>query len=239
MMEGGHETREPSNINAEQALLGCILFDNAALGLVSGQVTAEHFHEGLHARLFSAMAEYIDKGRLAEPIILMEQFRGDVAFQEMGGLRYLADLVDWAPPTSSAEHFASIVRDMAMRRALVALCGEIGAAARDSAILTADGVLEALESSAATIARRSGVSSLASPIGLGAMEMIDEHIPGVSVGLECLDRITGGIQQDQVWIIGGRTDDPDLVLLDGEVDRPAVPWPGNRAVWARRPDVLP
>jgi replicative DNA helicase len=48
------------------------------------------------------MEEHIRKGQLAEPIVLMERFKRDPAFEELGGLRYLADLVDRAPPAANA-----------------------------------------------------------------------------------------------------------------------------------------
>ena len=91
-----HPNHTPSNIEAEQALLGAVLFDNAAYERLSDQLKAQHFHEPFHQRLFAAMEEYIRKGQLAEPIVLMERFRRDPAFEELGGLRYLADLVDRA-----------------------------------------------------------------------------------------------------------------------------------------------
>ena len=90
----------PHNLDAEQALLGAILFDNAAYERLSDRLQARHFHEPFHQRLFAAMEEHIRKGQLAEPIMLMERFRRDPAFDDLGGLRYLADMVDRAPPAN-------------------------------------------------------------------------------------------------------------------------------------------
>ena len=55
----------PSNIEAEQALLGAILFDNAAYERLSDNLKGHHFYEPFHARLFEAMEDYIRKGMLA------------------------------------------------------------------------------------------------------------------------------------------------------------------------------
>jgi replicative DNA helicase len=92
----------PANIEAEQALLGAVLFDNSAYERLSDTLQARHFYEPFHARLFGAMEDHIRKGQLAEPIVLMERFKRDPAFEELGGLRYLADLVDRAPPAVNA-----------------------------------------------------------------------------------------------------------------------------------------
>jgi len=76
----------PCNIEAEQALIGCILYDNAAYERLTDKMSAKHFYEPFHQRLFQAMEEFIRKGQLAEPIVLQERFRRDPAFTEMGGL---------------------------------------------------------------------------------------------------------------------------------------------------------
>ncbi len=115
----------PSNIEAEQALLGAILFDNAAFERVGDILKPPHFYEPFHQRLFAAMEEHIRKGQLAEPIVLMERFRRDVAFDELGGLRYLADLVDRAPPASNAPDYARVIHDLALRRELIRIGGDI------------------------------------------------------------------------------------------------------------------
>src|SRR5579863_387076 len=83
----------PHNLDAEQALLGALLFDNAAYERLSDQLQARHFYEPFHARLFAAIEEHVRKGQLAEPIMLVDRFKHDPALEELGGLRYLADLV--------------------------------------------------------------------------------------------------------------------------------------------------
>src|SRR5258707_1485288 len=86
----------PSNLEAEQALLGALLYDNAAYERLSDQLQARHFFEPFHGRLFAALESHIRRGQLAEPILMAEQFQRDPAFEELGGVRYLADLVDRA-----------------------------------------------------------------------------------------------------------------------------------------------
>ena len=83
---------------AEQALLGALMFDNGVFERLSDRLRGSHFYEPFHQRLYEAIEDHIRQGMLAEPTILMERFKQDPAFQEFGGLRYLADLVDRAPP---------------------------------------------------------------------------------------------------------------------------------------------
>ena len=92
----------PHNLEAEQALLGSLMFDNGVFERLSDRLRGSHFYEPFHQRLFDAIEDHIRQGMLAEPTILMERFKQDPAFQEFGGLRYLADLVDRAPPAANA-----------------------------------------------------------------------------------------------------------------------------------------
>ncbi|MBU2135654.1 MAG: replicative DNA helicase, partial [Alphaproteobacteria bacterium] len=114
-----HHNHAPANIEAEQALLGALLYDNAVFERLGDNLQARHFFEPFHGRLYGAIETSIRKGQLAEPILIAEQFARDPAFEELGGLRYMADLVDRAPPSTHAPDYARAVYDLALRRDLI------------------------------------------------------------------------------------------------------------------------
>jgi replicative DNA helicase len=199
----------PNNLEAEQALLGSLLFDNEAFERLPVGLNARQFYEPFHGRLFAAIEKLVRSGRRAEPIILMTQFESDPAFVELGGVRYLADLVDRAPPGANATEYGELVADMGARRDIVHLAHELGVQARDTSRGSSDAVLAALERGAADIARQSVAKAHAVPAGLSALDNMEAawrgEYAGASVGLDCIDRVTGGIRQDDVWIFAGRT----------------------------------
>jgi replicative DNA helicase len=208
-----HPQHAPANIEAEQALLGAVLFDNAAYERLSDQLHARHFYEPFHQRLFAAMEESIRKGQLAEPIVLMERFRQDPAFQELGGLRYLADLVDRAPPAANAADYGRLVYDLALRRDLIRIGGEIATAAQGDAEHTAKDQIEVAEQSLYTLAEtgQSSTGFLSFSDALqGAVNMAaeafsrDGGLAGVSTGLTDLDSMVGGLHPSDLVILAGR-----------------------------------
>jgi replicative DNA helicase len=69
----------PHNIEAEQALLGAILVNNAAYHRVSEFLLAEHFAEAVHGRIFAAIAKLIERGQIANPVTLKNLFDQDGA----------------------------------------------------------------------------------------------------------------------------------------------------------------
>ncbi|HEX5776128.1 MAG TPA: replicative DNA helicase [Caulobacteraceae bacterium] len=207
-------TAQPSNIEAEQALLGALLYDNAAYERIIDKLQGRHFHEPFHARLFTAVEGHIRKGQLAEPILMADEFKRDPAFEELGGLRYLADLVDRAPPAANAPDYARVIYDLALRRELIRIGGEISAEAQTGdPDKTARDQIELAEQQLYTLAE-SGAASTGF-IGFadalrGAVEMAaeaysrDGGLAGISTGLVDLDQKLGGLHPSDLLIVAGR-----------------------------------
>jgi hypothetical protein len=105
----------PIDVAAEEALLGALLYDNGVLDDV-GSLQPGDFSEPFHARLFTAIRAEVAKGRLVEPATLAERLSGDPAYQAFGGLDYLIDLVDRAPPVRETAALARLLRDLAEER---------------------------------------------------------------------------------------------------------------------------
>ncbi len=203
----------PANIEAEQALLGALLYDNAAYERLSDLLQGRHFFEPFHQRLYSAVEDHIRKGQLAEPIVLMERFKRDPAFEDLGGLRYLADLVDRAPPAANAPEYGRVVYDLALRRDLIRIGGEIAAAASGDGDRSARDHIESAEQQLYTLAE-TGTTSTGfvdfSEALRGAVTMAaeaygrDGGLSGISTGLMDLDKQLGGLHPSDLLILAGR-----------------------------------
>jgi replicative DNA helicase len=204
----------PANIEAEQALLGALLYDNSAFERIGDYLQARHFFEPFHQRLFASIEGNIRKGQLAEPILLAEQFARDVGFEELGGVRYLADLVDRAPPAANAPEYCRAVYDLALRRDLIRIGGDIAAvASQGDAELSARDQIEAAEQLLFTLAETGGTSqgfvTFADALH-GAVTMAaeahsrDGGLAGLSTGLIDLDSKIGGLHPSDLVIIAAR-----------------------------------
>ncbi len=204
----------PANIEAEQALLGALLYDNAAFERIGDYLQARHFFEPFHQRLFAVIESNIRKGQLAEPILIAEQFARDVGFEELGGVRYLADLVDRAPPAANAPDYSRAVYDLALRRDLIRIGGDIANdASQGDADLSARDQIEAAEQKLFTLAETGGTSqgfvTFADALH-GAVTMAaeahsrDGGLAGLSTGLIDLDNKVGGLHPSDLVIIAAR-----------------------------------
>jgi replicative DNA helicase len=204
----------PANIEAEQALLGVLLYDNAAYERLSDHLQASHFFEPFHGRLYTAIQAHVRRGHLAEPILIAEQFQSDPAFEELGGIRYLADMVDRAPPAANAPDYARVIYDLALRRDLIRIGGEIAAAAQaGDPDLSGREQIEAAEQQLYTRAETGGASngfmsfsdSLAGAVTMAAEAYSREGgLSGLSTGLRDIDKMLGGLHPSDLIILAAR-----------------------------------
>lgn len=201
-------------LDAELAVLGVVLLDNAAMDACGAHLKGEHFAEPLHGWIFDRMRDGIAAGRRVDLITMhaLAEGYGD-AYGQLGGLGWLADLVDKAPPPSFAADHARVVFEAYVRRSLVAVCQEgAQAAMRDretSAFdLAADlrAQLEQVETSAASEDRTMVEAPTAAGSAIAAMHEAARYgrPRGRMTGLRCIDRRLNGLKPGALVVIGGR-----------------------------------
>ncbi|WP_454718823.1 replicative DNA helicase [Caulobacter segnis] len=208
----------PHNMEAEQALLGILLYDNAAYERLTDSLQARCFYEPFHQRLFQSIETHVRKGQLAEPILLSDEFKKDAAFEELGGLRYLADLVDRAPPAANAGDYARVIFDLSLRRELIRIGGDIATTAhsglgKDEEKKPARDQIELAEQQLYSLAESGTASSGFVSFGdalRGAVEMTAEAysreggMSGVATDLIDLDQKIGGLHPSDLVVLAGR-----------------------------------
>lgn len=204
----------PHSSEAEQALLGALLYDNEVYHRVSGLVQAKHFYNPIHVRIFDSIATLIEHGKLADAIVLKNRFSQDETLIDIGGVEYLALLLDSAPPGATAPEYAKLVFDLAMRRELIRLGDEIKNSAQNpeseldsqAQITAAEGQLFNLAEIGGT---QSGFVTFEKAI-IQSIEMAsaafsrDGNLSGISTGLVDLDRQLGGLHRSDLVILAGR-----------------------------------
>lgn len=117
--EEPHFRMPPANVEAEQALLGAVMVNNAAFHRVSEFLRAEHFAEGVHGRIYAAASSLIDRGQIANPVSLKNLFDQDGALSEIGGAAYLARIAASVVTIINAEDYGRTIHDLHMRRQLI------------------------------------------------------------------------------------------------------------------------
>ncbi len=204
----------PQSQEAEQALLGALLYDNEVYHRISGIVQAKHFYNPIHVRIFDSIAILIERGNLADAIVLKNRFSQDETLVDIGGVEYLALLLDNAPPGSTAPEYAKLILDMSMRRELIRLADEMkGDATNPDSDTNSQEQINKAESQLYSLAElggtQSGFVSFENAL-IKSIEMAsaaysrDGHLSGTSTGLMDLDRQLGGMHRSDLIILAGR-----------------------------------
>jgi len=196
------------NHEAEQALLGCIFYDGEALDAL-GALRDVHFWEGVHGRLFHACQALRRAERAIDIILVHERLKDDPALIELGGLRYLGDLVDHAPPAVNAPDYARVIYDLAIRRELIREAHATADAAQHDRDRSAEEIAAEGERRLVEVALRGstrdawldGGAIVAAAVADARQR--DGRIDFTS-GLADLDALTNGYQRGELAIEAGR-----------------------------------
>lgn len=205
----------PRNIEAEQAFIGAVLYDNEVHHRVSAWLRPEHFHDPLHGAIYRRAAELIDTNALADAVTLRSDFESEPGMTAVGGVGYLARLMAEAPDSVSAPEYARVIYDLAIRRALIEFGGEVShEASKPSDALDAAALLESAEQRLFKMAESGGASrrqavSLRDSMSEAVRRACAAHasgkgVSGLSTGLRSLDQRMGGLNRSDLIILGAR-----------------------------------
>lgn len=204
----------PNNIEAEQALLGAILVNNAAYDRVSGFLQVEHFFEPVHGRIFDTISQIVSMGKLASPVTLKTFFENDESLDEIGGTQYLARLAASATAIINAEEYAHTIYDLAIRRNMILIGEDMVNSAYDAPVdFPPKEQIEDAEQRLYELAEKGKYggdfkrfgTALADAIDMAAAAYErDGGLSGISCGLKDIDERMGGLQSSDLIILAGR-----------------------------------
>src|SRR4030095_3604551 len=115
----------PKRSEADRAILGAIILDNALVSQAIEQLKPEDFYVPSHRRIFIAMISLFEHGSEINPILIAEELKRDGAVESVGGLTFISNLTYGLPHFANIAHYAKIVRDKSMLRQLVKVCNKV------------------------------------------------------------------------------------------------------------------
>jgi len=204
----------PGNTEAEQALLGAILVNNAAHGRVSEFLLPEHFANAVHGRIYAAIAKLIDRGQIASPVTLKNLFDQDGALTEIGGAQYLGRLAASAVTIINAESYGRTLYDLHLRRQLITVGQDVVSDAfrydlDDAAVSQIERAEQKLFELATTGETEGGLREFkvalteAITTAESAFKRSGKTV-GVATGFTDLDKKLGGLHSSDLIILAGR-----------------------------------
>jgi len=204
----------PHNFEAEQALLGAILVNNAAYQRVAEFLRPEHFADPLHGKLFDSLARLIERGQVVSAVTLKTYIEQHEEFKAVGGAAYLARLAGASVHVVDAAAFGKAVHDLYLRRQLIDLgegvVNDAFASEIDETALTQIEVAEKKLYDLASTGQTEGgfkpfrAALTEATVAAEAAYHREGQLTGVATGLFQLDQLLGGLHKSDLIILAGR-----------------------------------
>jgi replicative DNA helicase len=204
----------PHNTEAEQALLGAMLVNNATYHRVSEFLLPDHFYNPAHQRIYAAAVKLIERGQIADPATLKGYFEQDEALTDIGGAQYLGRLAASVVTIINAGDYGRTIYDCYLRRQLIEIGTEtVNDAYEHDIDLEARQLMEVAEKKLFDLATTGSADGGFQPFVLSLRNAVEQaeqaykrsgKTSGVSSGFTDLDNLLGGLHPSDLLIIAGR-----------------------------------
>ncbi len=106
----------PSNLEAEQAVLGAMLMEASAIPVVTEIIEVDDFYRDLHRKIWTAIITVHAARQAVDIVTIGEWLKRKEILEQCGGVDYLASLIQACPSSANCESYANLVRDLSLKR---------------------------------------------------------------------------------------------------------------------------
>lgn len=201
----------PNNLDAERAVLGAALLDKEALLYVTESLRTDDFYEPRHGMAFEVIAEMAMKDRAVDSLTFQEELTKRSLLERLGGISFIAMLVDAVTTTANVEHHCTIVKDKSIHRNLIRVGTDIARIGFSDEVEATEALASAEEQVFAVAGQ--GAKSYfkdISTVVLNAFDLLEKSLTegatanGIPSGFKDFDKLTGGFQPGSLNIIAAR-----------------------------------
>ena len=204
------ESLIPQNLEAEEAILGAILVNPSCLAKVSDSLQAGCFYKPAHRYIYDAMISLFNQNDNIDIVSVSDVLSYEGKLEASGGRAYINDLAQNAITTSNISYYAKIIKEKAVKRALINAGSEIVSKGYD--LEPSDASLEQAEKLIYDISSNKSTSDLRpmKDLVLDAWDKIEyrynhkDELSGVRTGFNDLDTLLNGLNKSDLIILAAR-----------------------------------
>ena len=115
----------PNDIEAEQAILGCMLTDKDAVISALETLKEDDFYREDNKAIYSAITNLYNRAEPIDIITVKSELASIGKLENVGGLEYLAELPDKVPTTANVDRYIKIVEEKSILRSLIKTSNEL------------------------------------------------------------------------------------------------------------------
>ena len=203
----------PSNIEAEQAVLGSLLLSKEKYPEVDALINPGDFESEAHREIYECIKQLADEGKGIDHITVSKQLDRKNSLQRVGGVDYLKELQKVPVSALAADSYANLVKDQSIDRNLKKVLQEIIKTSDDPKGKTSDEILSEAEAKIFELSENrtkdDSLKKIEEYVGptLDRLEELSKkqgELIGISSGFKAVDGVTQGLQKEDLIVIAGR-----------------------------------
>lgn len=207
----GADRVPPFNLEAERSVLGSCMLEREALMAVTEGLTADDFYDPRHRNAFEIISSMAERDIAVDSLTFREELIKLGLEEKLGGLSFIAALLDAVTTTANVEHHISIVRDKSVHRGLITVGSDISRMGFSEDVEVAE-ALESAEQKVFEIARSGRTANVrgSKEVIKSALSEIEKRLAGgltmtgVPTGFKDFDKMSGGLQAGGLYILAAR-----------------------------------
>ncbi len=201
----------PHSTEAEESVLGALLLDKDAVIAVAEILKPEDFYDERHKSIYESIISLFEERVPVDVLTVTERLKKKKVLKNVGGATYLTQLTNKVPTAAHVEHYGRIVRDTAIKRALMNAATKLVDYSMDEGMSSAD-LLDRAESEVFAISQKNlskAFTSVRDTLAesfdrLDELHKQGEGLRGVSTGFPDLDNALAGMQKSNLLILAAR-----------------------------------
>ena len=200
----------PHSLEAEQALLGCLLLDTKVQVEVAAFLKEEDFFAESHKYIFNAMEGIIKDNKAVDMVTLTDALEKAGTLEQVGGIQYIAELTNVMPSSANYQRYVDIVTRDSLMRKLIKGSAEIIEECKKSADKGA--ALSFAEKTVYDISNTADTSEMVKidKVIPEVMTKLDElsndksSLKGIKTQFKGLDHLLNGLHNSDLMILAAR-----------------------------------
>lgn len=197
----------PTCIEAEEAILGSILFDPGAIGIAAPILPVEAFYVAAHQQIYKAALKLYNQDKLTDYMGVLTWLKDHKSLKSAGGTAKLSQLLNQTVSATNIDRYINLVIEKYQRRQLIIAANEIEALGYDNAT-ELEAVFNTSEEKIFNLTTNKQNKFKPLPIGdclASVFEKIEQgSSPAYPTGLEDLDALIGGLIKQDLIIVAAR-----------------------------------
>lgn len=201
----------PQSMEAEQAVLGSVFLNADAIIEAMEFITDQDFYRRSHQLIFQTMLTLNDRNEAIDLITVKEQLDSLNLLEDVGGVGYLTELAMAVPTAANVGHYAKIVEQKALLRNLIQTATDIVTKGFEQGD-EVETILDEAERMIMEVSERrnrSGFLAIADVLNttfaeIDRLSQLQEEITGLPTGYHALDKMTAGLQPEELIILAAR-----------------------------------